>query len=59
MTRWRGIAWHRQTGQSANTEEQKKALAEFQRLRNQIGLQQGTSTPEEVTKQTLQPGEVQ
>ncbi len=56
------VAWYRlaQADRAVgNTEEQKKALAEFQRLRNQIGLQQGTSTPEEITKQTLQPGEVQ
>jgi tetratricopeptide (TPR) repeat protein len=40
-------------------EEQNKALAQFQRLHSQIGLQQGTSTEEEVTKQVLQNGEVQ
>ena len=56
------VAWYRlaQADRAVgNTEEQKKALAEFQRLRTQIGRQQGTSTPEEITKQTLQPGEVQ
>jgi predicted Zn-dependent protease len=56
------VAWYRlaQADRAVgNTEEQKKALAEFQRLRSQIGLQQGTSTAEEVTRQTLQPGEVQ
>jgi hypothetical protein len=40
-------------------EEQKKALAQFQRLRSQLALQQGTSMPGEVTKQALQSGEVQ
>ena len=56
------VAWYRlaQADRAVgNTEEQKKALAEFQRLRSQIGLQQGTSTAEEITRQTLQPGEVQ
>ena len=46
------VAWYRlaQADRAVgNTEEQKKALAEFQRLRSQIGLQQGTSTAEEVT----------
>jgi tetratricopeptide (TPR) repeat protein len=41
------------------TEELNKALAQFQRLHSQIGLQEGTSTEEEVTKQVLQNGEVQ
>ncbi len=56
------VAWYRlaQADRAVgHTEEQKKALAEFQRLRSQIGLQQGTGTAEEITKQTLQPGEVQ
>src|SRR3984893_4631264 len=41
------------------TDEQNRALAQFQRLHSQIALQQGTSTPGEVTKQVLQNGEVQ
>jgi tetratricopeptide (TPR) repeat protein len=56
------VAWYRlaQADRAlGNAEEQKKALAQFQRLRSQIALQQGTSTPAEITKQTLQPGEVQ
>jgi tetratricopeptide (TPR) repeat protein len=56
------VAWYRLARadrQLGKIEEQNKALAQVQRLRNQIGLQEGTSTPEEVTKQTLQPGEVQ
>jgi tetratricopeptide (TPR) repeat protein len=56
------VAWYRLSQADralGNTEEQKKALAEFQRLRSQIALQQGTSTPEEVTKQVLENGEVQ
>jgi tetratricopeptide (TPR) repeat protein len=56
------VAWYRLVladRQLGNVEEQNKALAQVERLRNQIGLQEGTSTPEEVTKQTLQPGEVQ
>jgi tetratricopeptide (TPR) repeat protein len=56
------VAWYRlaQTDRAlGNAEEQKKALAQFQRLRDQIALQQGTSTPGEVTKQVLQNGEVQ
>jgi tetratricopeptide (TPR) repeat protein len=56
------VAWYRLVlvdRQLGNGDEQNKALAQVQRLRNQIGLQEGTSVPEEVTKQTLQPGEVQ
>jgi tetratricopeptide (TPR) repeat protein len=56
------VAWYRlaQADRAlGNTEEQEKALAQFQRLRSQIALQQGTSTPGEVTKQVLQNGEVQ
>jgi tetratricopeptide (TPR) repeat protein len=56
------VAWYRLVladRQLGKVEEQNKALAQVQRLRNQIGLQEGTSTPEEVTKQTLQPSEVQ
>ena len=55
------VAWYRlsQVDRAlGNAEEQKKALVQFQRLRSQIALQQGTSTPGEVTKQALQPGEV-
>jgi tetratricopeptide (TPR) repeat protein len=56
------VAWYRlaQVDRAlGNTEEQKKALAEFQRVHSQIALQQGTSTPGEVTRQVLQNGEVQ
>jgi tetratricopeptide (TPR) repeat protein len=56
------VAWYRLAlvdRQLGNVDEQNKALAQVQRLRVQIGLQEGTSVPEEVTKQTLQPGEVQ
>jgi tetratricopeptide (TPR) repeat protein len=56
------VAWYRlaQVDRTlGNATEQKKALAEFQRLRSQIALQRGTNAPTEVTKQALQPGEVQ
>ncbi len=56
------VAWYRLAQVSrtlGNKDEQQKALAQFQRLRSQIALQQGTSTPGEVTKQVLQNGEVQ
>jgi tetratricopeptide (TPR) repeat protein len=56
------VAWYRlsQVDRAlGNAEEQKKALAQFQRLRSQLALQQGTSMPGEVTKQALQSGEVQ
>ena len=56
------VAWYRLVlvdRQLGNVDEQNKALAQVECLRNQIGLQEGTSVPEEVTKQTLQPGEVQ
>jgi predicted Zn-dependent protease len=56
------VAWYRlaQADRAlGNKAEQTKALAQFQRLRSQIALQQGTSTPGEVTKQVLQNGEVQ
>ena len=56
------VAWYRlaQVDRAlGNKDEQTKALAQFQRLRSQIALQQGTSTPGEVTKQVLQNGEVQ
>jgi tetratricopeptide (TPR) repeat protein len=56
------VAWYRlaQADRTlGNKEEQTRALAQFQRLRSQIALQQGTSTPGEVTKQVLQNGEVQ
>ena len=56
------VAWYRLVlvdGQLGKVEERNKALVQVQRLRNQIGLQEGTSTPDEVTRQTLQPGEVQ
>jgi tetratricopeptide (TPR) repeat protein len=56
------VAWYRLSQADralGNTEEQKKALAQFQRLRSQIALQQGTSTPGEVTKQVLENGEFQ
>jgi tetratricopeptide (TPR) repeat protein len=56
------VAWYRlaQADRAlGNKEEQTKALAQFQHLRSQIALQQGTSTPGEVTKQVLQDGGVQ
>jgi tetratricopeptide (TPR) repeat protein len=56
------VAWYRlaQVDRTlGNKDEQTKALAQFQRLRSQIALQQGTATPGEVTKQVLQNGEVQ
>jgi tetratricopeptide (TPR) repeat protein len=56
------VAWYRlaQADRAlGNQDEQTKALAQFQRLRSQIALQQGTSTPGEVTKQVLQNGEIQ
>jgi len=56
------VAWYRlsQVDRAlGNRDEQTKALAQFQRLRSQIALQQGTSPPGEVTKQVLQNGEVQ
>jgi tetratricopeptide (TPR) repeat protein len=56
------VAWYRlaQADRTlGNTEEQKKALAEFQRVHSQIASQQGTSPPGEVTRQVLQNGEVQ
>jgi tetratricopeptide (TPR) repeat protein len=56
------VAWYRLSQAEravGNTEEQKKALAQFQRLHNQIAVQKGTNVPAEVTKQELQNGEVQ
>jgi len=56
------VAWYRLgmvDRALGRTEEQNKALTQFERLHSQIGLQQGTSTEEEVTKQVLQNGEVQ
>jgi tetratricopeptide (TPR) repeat protein len=56
------VAWYRlsQVDRAlGNAEGQKKALAQFQHLRSQLALQQGTSMPGEVTKQALQSGEVQ
>jgi tetratricopeptide (TPR) repeat protein len=56
------VAWYRLVlvdGQLGKVDERNKALGQVQRLRSQIGLQEGTSAPDEVTKQTLQPGEVQ
>jgi predicted Zn-dependent protease len=56
------VAWYRLSMADrtlGNTAEQKKALAQFQRVRSQIALQQGMSTPGEVTKQVLENGEVQ
>ena len=55
------VAWYRLVlvdRQLGNVDEQNKAFAQVQRLRERVGLQEGTSVPEEVTKQTLQPGEV-
>ncbi len=56
------VAWYRLglvDRALGRTEELNKASAQFERLHSQIGLQQGTSTEEEVTKQVLQNGEVQ
>ena len=56
------VAWYRLSQADralGNTEEQKKALAQFQRLRSQLAVQQGTSPPAEVTKQVLENGEAQ
>jgi tetratricopeptide (TPR) repeat protein len=56
------VAWYRLVlvdGLLGKVEERNKALVQVQRLRDQIGLQEETSAPDEVTKQTLQPGEVQ
>jgi tetratricopeptide (TPR) repeat protein len=56
------VAWYRlsQVNRAlGNKDEQQKALAQFQRVRTQMALQQGTSPPGEVTKQVLQNGEVQ
>ena len=56
------VAWYRLAQADrvlGNKDEQQKALAQFQRVRNQLALQQGTSPPGEVTKQVLQNGEVQ
>jgi tetratricopeptide (TPR) repeat protein len=56
------VAWYRlsQVNRAlGNKDEQQKALAQFQRVRSQQALQQGTTPPGEVTKQTLQNGEVQ
>ncbi len=56
------VAWYRLGASGSSLGQQgrtNKALAQFQRLRSQIALQQATSTPGEVTKQVLQNGEVQ
>jgi tetratricopeptide (TPR) repeat protein len=56
------VAWYRlsQVNRAlGNKDEQQKALAQFQRVRSEMALQQGTSPPGEVTKQALQNGEVQ
>jgi tetratricopeptide (TPR) repeat protein len=56
------VAWYRLSQADravGKTEEQKKALAQFQRLHDQIAIQKGTNVPAEVTKQVLQNGEVQ
>jgi tetratricopeptide (TPR) repeat protein len=56
------VAWYRlaQVERAlGNKDQQQKALAQFQRVRSQMALQQGTTPPEEVTKQALQNGEVQ
>ena len=54
------VAWYRLSQADralGNADEQKKALAQFQRLHQQIAVQQGTNVPGEVTKQVLQNGE--
>jgi tetratricopeptide (TPR) repeat protein len=56
------VAWYRLAQVDrilGKKDEQQKALAQFQRLRSQNALQEGTSSPQEVTKQALQNGEVQ
>jgi tetratricopeptide (TPR) repeat protein len=56
------VAWYRlsQVNRAlGNKDEQQKALAQFQRVRSQMASQQGTTPPGEVTKQSLQNGEVQ
>jgi tetratricopeptide (TPR) repeat protein len=56
------VAWYRLSQANralGNKDEQQKALAQFQRVRSQRALQQGTTPPGEVTKQALQNGEVQ
>jgi predicted Zn-dependent protease len=56
------VAWYRLSQADralGNKDQQQKALAQFQRVRSQLALQQGTSPPGEVTKQVLQNGEVQ
>jgi predicted Zn-dependent protease len=56
------VAWYRLSQANralGNKDEQQKALAQFQRVRSQMASQQGTTTPGEVTKQSLQNGEVQ
>jgi tetratricopeptide (TPR) repeat protein len=56
------VAWYRLSQVNrvlGNKDEQQKALAQFQRVRSEMALQQGTSPPGEVTKQVLQNGEVQ
>jgi tetratricopeptide (TPR) repeat protein len=56
------VAWYRLSQANralGNKDDQQKALAQFQRVRSEMALQQGTSPPGEVTKQVLQNGEVQ
>jgi predicted Zn-dependent protease len=56
------VAWYRLSQADralGKAEEQKKALAEFQRLHAQIAIEKGTNVPADVTKQALQSGEVQ
>jgi tetratricopeptide (TPR) repeat protein len=56
------VAWYRlsQVNRAlGNKDEQQKALAQFQRVRSQMASQRGTTPPGEVTKQSLQNGEVQ
>jgi tetratricopeptide (TPR) repeat protein len=56
------VAWYRLSLADralGKKDEQTKALAQFQRLRGHIAVQQGTSTPGGVTKQVLQNGEVE
>jgi tetratricopeptide (TPR) repeat protein len=56
------VAWYRLSQANralGNKDDQQKALAQFQRVRSEMAVQQGTSAPGEVTKQVLQNGEVQ
>ena len=59
MMRLRGIAWDWQIEPSARRRSRTRLLPSSSVCTARLALQQGTSTPEEVTKQVLQNGEVQ